>query len=317
MAKHIILVHGRNYKPGKESLSELWLDALTHGISRDSDEQTLVKFKQAKKTMAYYGDLSNTFLGIHTGKIWTKKLEKNNISNRQDTLEGLKQYKKSAFTKTNYKKIRDLADVFKEAAASLLAGPLALLGIGDNVVSMVAPDMEHYWDADSEFGSNVRWRLTVELKKAFENDDDILIISHSLGTIVSYDVLWKFSHYGEYKNNKKVKGKKINTLITLGSPLGDEIVKDQLKGAKSDSERQYPHNIGRWINFAAEDDYISHDGSMADDFKKMKKFKLTTAITDKKIYNMAVHDGNSNPHHGTGYLIHPKVSQAVIAWLEG
>ena len=167
---------------------------------------------------------------------------------------------------------------------------------------MVAPDMEHYWNADSQFGSDVRWRLTVELKKAFERGDDILLIAHSLGSIASYDVLWKFSHYAEYKNNKKTCDKKINTFITIGCPLGDENVKKQLKGTQAKFERRFPHNIGRWVNFAAEDDYISHDPTMSNDYKQMKKLKLITSITDKKIHNMAVHDGNSNPHQGNRLL---------------
>lgn len=316
MAKHIILVHGRNYKPNKESLTEIWIDALAHGINRDHGTQTLQKFQQTEKTMAYYGDLSNSFLAKHTGKLWTKKREKEDISNRLETLEGLKQYKKKEFNKTNYKKIRDLSDVFKEFTASMLSSPLSLFGIGDDIVGMVAPDMEHYWNADSQFGSDVRWRLTVELQKALERGDDIMLIAHSLGSIASYDVLWKFSHYAEYKNNKKMSDKKINTLITLGCPLGDENVKNQLKGTNSKFDRRYPHNIGRWINFAAEDDYISHDTTVADDYKQMKKLQLTTSITDKPIYNMAVHNDNLNPHQGTGYLIHSKVCQAVASWLE-
>ena len=33
------------------------------------------------------------------------------------------------------------------------------------------------------------------------------------------------------------------------------------------------------------------------------------------IYNLAVRNGKSNPHHGTGYLIHPAVSRLVAEWL--
>lgn len=94
---------------------------------------------------------------------------------------------------------------------------------------MVAPDMAHYWNEDTYFGSDVRHRLMVELKEALDNQDDVMIVSHSLGTMISYDVLWKLSHYGEYRHDYGA-DKKVNLLLTLGSPLGDENVKDRLKG---------------------------------------------------------------------------------------
>ena len=312
MAKHIILVHGRSYKPDAVNLKRNWVGALAHGIERDHGKRALNKFKKANKTMAYYGDLTNTFLGKHTGKHWTKKREADDIADRKEALAALKLYSSREFNKSNYKRIRDLADVFKEAAASIFSGPLSLLGIGDDIIGMVAPDMEHYWNPDDKFGSDVRWRLTQPLARAINAGDDILLISHSLGSIVSYDVLWKFSHYAEYQH---IRDKSINTLVTIGSPLGDEIVKDKLKGANARSHRKYPHNIRRWINLAAEDDYISHDPTLANDYKRMQRLGLVSSITDKQIYNMAIRGENSNPHHGAGYLIHPQMSRVVTNWL--
>ncbi len=312
MAKHIILIHGRSYKPNAVSLKRNWVGALAYGIERDHGKRALNKFKKARKTMAYYGDLTNTFLGKHTGKRWTKKREADDITDRKEALEALKLYGTREFTRSNYNKIRDLADVFKEAAASVFSGPLSLFSIGDEIVGMVAPDMEHYWNPDDKFGSDVRWRLTQPLERAIKAGDDILLIAHSLGSIVSYDVLWKFSHYGEYQH---IRNKGINTLVTIGSPLGDEIVKDELKGANAKFRRRYPQNIGHWINFAAEDDYIAHDPTLANDFKRMVQFGLTSSITDKHIYNMAIRWDNSNPHHGTGYLIHPQMSRITTDWL--
>ena len=317
MGKHIIMVHGRNYKPAKAVLKRNWIDAIKSGIERDCDSQVLEKFKKTKKTMAYYGKLSNDFLTKHTGDIWTPADEKADIADRNNALTALKAYKTDQFDKKNYDKIRDWTDVVKEATAGLISGPSSVLRIGDNIVGWVAPDMANYWNPDAEFGSEVRWELTEILVRAITAGDDILLISHSLGTIVSYDVLWKLSHYGEYGKLRK-KGNKVNTLITIGSPLGDANVKKQLKGAAVaiDNVRRYPKYIQHWINFAAEDDYISHDPTLGDEFKEMKKLKLIDDIIDnKKIYNMSIRDGNSNPHHSTGYLIHPDLVSAVATWL--
>ena len=313
MAKHIILVHGRNYKPAKSALQRNWVRALASGIERDYGKRGLNKFSKVTKEMAYYGNYSNAIIAKKTGKRWTRAKEEANIADRKETINTLKEYKKNEFTKRYYKNIRELEDVFAEAAANIFSGPLSLLGIGDELVASVAPDMAEYWNMDAEFGSNVRWQITNALFKSLKRGDDILLIAHSLGSIACYDVLWKLSHYGEYRDFRHLK---INTFATIGSPLGDENAKKQLKGAGASNERRYPTNIKRWINFAAEDDYISHDPTLRNDFKLMTGKKIGTHIEDHEIYNMAVSSNGSNPHNSAGYLIHPKMSKLVHDWLQ-
>ena len=155
MGKHIIMVHGRNFKPNKAALKRFWVSALAHGIERDFGKQGLNKFNRVKKTMAYYGELSNTFLGKKTGKRWTKKREADDIEDRKKTLAALKHYGTREFTKSNYHKVRDLQDVFKESLASAISGPLSLLTIGDELVEMVAPvgrvDLGPWWTSRRTF----------------------------------------------------------------------------------------------------------------------------------------------------------------------
>jgi hypothetical protein len=101
--------------------------------------------------------------------------------------------------------------------------------------------------------------------------------------------------------------------VTIGSPLSDETSKRSLKGSAVSGDRRYPGNVRRWVNVAAEDDYVSHDQTAADDYREMK---LVEPIVDHRIYNLAVRNGKSNPHHGVGYLIHPVVCQTVSEWLD-
>ena len=56
--KTLILVHGRSWKPPKADLQALWLDAIEFGIERDHPA-AIDKFKKAKKSFVYYGDLSS------------------------------------------------------------------------------------------------------------------------------------------------------------------------------------------------------------------------------------------------------------------
>lgn len=106
-------------------------------------------------------------------------------------------------------------------------------------------------------GCTGRLPMIAPLKEAMDRDDDILVISHSLGSMIAYDTLWKFCRTGEYRPNYT--GKKISLWITLGSPLGDETVKRHLNGANATGDRRYPNNLTNWVNVAAEDDYICHD----------------------------------------------------------
>ena len=142
----------------------------------------------------------------------------------------------------------------------------------------------------------------------------LLVVSHSLGTIVAYDTFWKFSRMGEYRH--QYARRPIDLWITLGSPLGDTTVKRNLRGSRASGPRRFPCNVTRWENVAAEDDFISHDKRVADDYAAMKKEGLVRSIRDHTIHNLAVRNGRSNPHSSAGYLIHPTVVKLVCDWLD-
>lgn len=306
MATQIIFVHGRNFKPGKQSLWRLWLSAAQYGIER-SRPQKLKAFQAATKRFAYYGARSNQFLRS-IGRTYRESAD---IADRKMALEDLKGYASHEFTKRRYNKLAGKTSL-KEAFADIGAGPLRWFGLSEKAISVVAPDMREYWNPDSEFGSIVRWSLTEPLRRAMDSDDKILVIAHSLGTLIAWDTFWKFSYYGEYQAYHK---RRVDLWITLGSPVADETVKANLKGAKANGSRQYPMNVRRWENIAAEDDYISHDQKVANDFRQMLSNGVTTSINDHRIYNLALREGRSNPHSSIGYLMHPKTTQVIADWL--
>lgn len=306
MTKTILLIHGRDYKPPQASLKKLWLEALRVGIERDHSGK-LSDFDAATKEFVYYGDVSNNFLSERRNEPVP-----DDTAGRRKTLNDLKKYKKPQFTKANYNKLPG-KNSWKEAIADAVAGPLSFFGISDPIITAVAPDMREYWNPDSEFGTLVRFPMIAPLKRAMNRGGEILVISHSLGTMIAYDTFWKFCRYGEYRPDYHQK--KVHFWITLGSPLADETVKRNLKGARAEGKWRYPDNIVDWLNVAAEDDYISHDGEVSNDFQEMKELKLIRSLTDKRIYNLSVRDGKSNPHHEAGYLLHPVVSAAIAKWL--
>ena len=307
MAKTILLIHGRDFKPAEEKLRKLWLDALRWGIERDHPDQ-LGAFDHAQHEFIYYGDISNDFLVRARGL----SRAPSDADSRRETLDELMSYKKSQFTEKTYERLPGV-DWVKEAAADVFAGVLSAIRLSELAIHKVAPDMQHYWDEDSQYGSDVRFRMIDPLREAMDRSDEILVISHSLGTMIAYDTFWKFAHTSEYRRHYGEK--KIDLWLTLGSPLADETVKRKLKGGGLSGPRRYPSNVTRWVNVAAEDDYICHDGVVANDYQSMKEWRLMRSIADKRIFNLSVRDGKSNPHHSAGYLLHPYVAGVVAKWL--
>ncbi len=305
MAKRIIFIHGRAQKPNKENLKKLWYQAVQFGLNRSFGSEAETAFKSVKKDFVYFGDLSNELL----------KLPDEDPTSRFKALEVLQSYSSSQFTRKKYKEVSE-AGFIKEALADTFSALFGSIGLAEPLITKVAPDMAHYWNEGSYFGSNVRHRLTPCLKRAFDRNDQIMLVSHSLGTMISFDNLWKFSHYGEYRSDYG-SNKKIDLFVTMGSPLGDENVKARLKGRNSKGAFKYPTNISRWYNFSAEDDYISHDSRLKNDYKEMMELGLLgEPIKDcHPIYNLNVRNGKSNPHSSIGYLINPKFSELLNEWL--
>jgi hypothetical protein len=306
MGKTILMIHGRSFKPAHKDLSRLWLESIRHGIERDYPGKA-VAFEKAHKEMIYYGDLSNEYLRS-IGREYSAGPD---TRDREKTLEALKAYAANQFTKSHYKKIPGQESV-RELLADIFAGPLDWFGLSGPLIRKVAPDVGEYWNHDSLFGSDCRSRMSGPLREAMERGDKIMVISHSLGTLIAYDTFWKFSRMAEYRELWK---NRIDFWITLGSPLGNETVKDHLRGSRASNERRYPSNIKRWENFAAEDDYISHDQGLKNDYKRMLRLGLVKRLRDHRVYNLAVRKGKSNPHNSSGYLVHPKVIQMVKEWL--
>lgn len=308
-SKTILFLHGRNFKPKRQTLSRLWRDATRHGIER-SYPRKVQAFDAANKIYAHYGDISNRYLRS-LSRVYD---EQTDVDDRKVALKQLRQYASHQFTKRRYNKLPGKTSL-KETVADVLGRPLKWFGLSDKAITAVAPDMGEYWNPDSEFGSDVRWPFTQALRRAMAGDDEILVVAHSLGTLIAWDTFWKFSYYGEYRQYRQ---RRINLWITLGSPIADETVKERLKGAKATGSRRFPANIVRWENVTAEDDYISHDQTVKNDFKQMRKYPQELAIRDiqdHRIHNLTVRHGQSNPHSSIGYLIHPKTSELIASWL--
>jgi hypothetical protein len=279
-ARSILLVHGRDFKPARDTYLDISLTALRAGIERDYPDH-VEAYDMLVKDLAYFGDLTNEFLES-LGKSYDAQL--------------------------------DLGDR-NSALAALRAIPVRkALGLTRWLISCVSRDCVEYLTGDSDYADNVRTRVRDKLCEAFDRGDQLLLITHGNGCIAAYEALWELSHLDEYRD--EYGSCKVDTWVTLGAPLGDHHIRKKLLGANEKPATRFPTNVITWHNVAAEDDYTCHDNTLADDFKKMMDARFVSAVHDHHIYNLAVRYGKSNPHSSVGYFIHPRVSKIVVDWIE-
>lgn len=142
-----------------------------------------------------------------------------------------------------------------------------------------------------------------------KNNEKVLLIGHSLGSVIAYDTLWELSHLENIET-------KVDLFLTLGSPLGMNYVQSRIKGSQFKSNKKYPLNIKCWVNVSAEGDITALDQVFADDFAEMKDLNLIDSIEDhcQGIYNFFRNEDGLNCHRSYGYLVNPAVGKVIADW---
>jgi hypothetical protein len=129
-----------------------------------------------------------------------------------------------------------------------------------------------------------------------------------MGTIISYDTLLHV-----------VPQIKIDTFITLGSPLGLPIITKKILmelgwQITPHSKPPVPNNIKKcWLNFSDLNDKIAANYNLADDYKPNRHKILPT---DFIVHNNYVYHGQKNPHKVYGYLRTPQMAEAMYNFLK-
>ena len=303
--KAIVFVHGRGQKANAQAILELWSQSLRAGMARDYAETgELGTLDKATQSIAYYGDLTNQRRAQNKGS-YDETLDIADLNNTLKALSALDTSKK--FRRAGYEKLPGRSSA-KEFLADIGAPILSTLRLTEAALSRRMPELSAYWNDDAAFAQHARQQVRERLREAFARNDDVLVLSHCLGSVVTWDALWELSHVEGLPN-------KVSHWITFGAPLADEFVKRRLLGADRSGAEKYPTNVLSWSNIAAEDDFTCHDETVANDFGAMLELHLASSIKDYRIYNLAVRYGKSNPHNFIGYLIHPRMTRLVADWL--
>ena len=137
----------------------------------------------------------------------------------------------------------------------------------------------------------------------------MLLIGHSLGSVIAYDTLWELSHLEHLPGT-------IDLFLTMGSPLGMDYVQHRLMGNEQKGPHKYPANISHWVNISSVGDITALDRVFRDDFAHMLELGIIESIEDhsEAIYNFFRNDEGLNVHRSYGYLVNPAVGNIIGEW---
>jgi len=193
-----------------------------------------------------------------------------------------------------------------------------MLTLGDHIpllirllpeeVRSTANEINRYFNDTNHVASEIRELLAQTLRPLLEKKEHVLLIGHSLGSVIAYDTLWELSR------QKEVKGKV--DFLTLGSPLGMHYIQRRLLGMNENKKKSYPDRIDRWINLSAEGDVTALNRNFNESFHPMLENGLIESIEDHShgIYNFFRSDEGLNSHRSYGYMVNPAVGSIIANW---
>ena len=193
-----------------------------------------------------------------------------------------------------------------------------LLTLGDHLPLLIrllpaevrgtANEINRYFNNTDNVASQIRELLKQTLRPMLERQDAVLLIGHSLGSVIAYDTLWELSR------QEGVTGKV--DFLTLGSPLGMHYIRRRLLGMNGGGKKSYPDQIRHWINLSAVGYVAALNQNLHSSFYPMLKLGLVESIEDHchGIYNFFRTAEGLNSHRSYGYLVNPAVGSIIADW---
>ncbi len=130
-----------------------------------------------------------------------------------------------------------------------VAGPDGLeviaKAVGKQTLRQLINQLGRYF-TDDELRAVARGRV-----EAVVTPEHGVIIAHSMGTVVAYEALCEHPEWT------------VETLLTIGSPLGGDWVFDHLRPPVADEVGVWPGSIDRWVNVASVGDQACAEPKLA------------------------------------------------------
>lgn len=303
MSKIIIGIHGLGNKPAKEALEKWWKHSILEGLRSIDRTHLFFNFE-----LVYWADV------LHASPL------DSNIENKEDPLYLHEPFTPGKMRPSSRKKglrSKILGYTERQLDRLFLNDDMSLnfSSITDRIIRRYFSGLEAYYTqsvpvkdkGETPARDLIRNRLSRVLQR--HKGSDILLVGHSMGSIIAYDVL-----------TQSVPNLEIDTLITIGSPLGLPMVVSKIfseqKGKKtSPMEVRTPSNILKyWYNFSDIEDKVALDHTLNDDYAENIH---RVRATDKLVVNDYEINGEKNPHKSFGYLRTREMAEAIDQFLEG
>ena len=298
MARIILGIHGLGNKPDKETLSKWWQLSLKEGLMKQGYETHLPEFK-----MVYWADI-----------LYPRPLDKN-IEDPDNPYFIDEKYTKAEpdFKRRQYRfRKRILGYIGKLLYRIFLNEDYTLRYsyIPDYIIRKYFSELNVYYNEECENEDPEECRKKELIKQRLADalnehkNDEILLIAHSMGSIIAFDVLSFFATEA-----------KVHTFITIGSPLGLPLViskiASQYKNKPSGRKEMVtpPGIYGNWFNFSDVLDKITLS------YKLSRKFKFNEKAIKPRDFSVAndyiSETGEHNPHKSYGYLRAAKLAKIL------
>ena len=292
--RHIIFVPGKNPKPPKQQHEHLLWRTLVEGVRRAEPDvvDELSKHEDDFSILAWNQLFYNEIKDISVDVPWIDVL----INTHGPSKEDIEQAQHWHIKLSRF--LYNLTDYVPY-----------LINVMPDIMRQTALELNRYFQNRHNVANDIREMLKLQLRPLLASETRILLIGHSLGSVIAYDTLWELSHEEKHPG-------KIDMFLTLGSPLGMTYVQQRLLGAYHTGTIKYPTNIKRWENLSSVGDITSLGKIFHEEYAEMIELGIIDTIHDhcKGIYNFFRNEEGLNCHRSYGYMVNPAVGKIIADW---
>ncbi len=297
--KIIIGVHGLGNKPSKNVLRIWWEQAILEGLKKYN-----YPVKDFNFELVYWADI------LHEIPLDPEE------QNKKSPLYVSEKYIPevlSSFSEPMTHRQKAIEYLEKYYSKILINGILSLNSpsLMNLFIHLYLQDLEKYYSlyhVEQNGGKRLAREVIIErfcevVRK--HRDKKILVVAHSMGSIIVHDALFKY-----------IPEIKIDTLVTIGSPLAQKYVIHKILEEQKDNgidELKTADNIERsWFNLSDLQDQVALNHKTAEFYKANKK---GIVVQDMLVQNKYEYAGVRNPHKSFGYLRTPEFAEIVNRFL--
>jgi hypothetical protein len=286
--KVVIGIHGLANKPPLSDKPGYWKKALIEGLKRNCGKTT----DDLSFDFVYWADLR------YQAPIAF-------VANPEPYYEDRGTGAFPAYHASKWAEIINAATEIVGTEVNFLDVHTGVTGVGNFVLERQLQDLAEYYNND-QFRQTVRGRLTDKLKQYRESR--IMLIGHSMGSIIAYDVLRLLGRDDPQFS--------VDHFVTIGSPLGMPHVKYNIQ-RENDLVRT-PSIVGRWTNFADRRDIVAIEAKLADDYEPNDQGVKVADVPVINAYRSPLDrdpPNKQNYHKSYGYPRTPELSNVVRSFI--